>query len=80
MVMIKRFEWYCEWSVLTCRYFNLILIPTLDLFVDNQMNETWIDNEGKIHLSHVGIGLLFQWLGVTLGVQVNFKTNKPLIL
>jgi hypothetical protein len=42
-----------------------------------QMNETWIHNNGDLIPSTIGIGLAFRWLGLNIGIQINFKTNKP---
>jgi hypothetical protein len=42
-----------------------------------QMNETWIDNNGDFIPSTIGIGLAFSWLGLNIGGQISFKTNKP---
>lgn len=75
----KRFEWWGGLHYLTCKYLDIALFPSLDFFIDAQMNETfdWKDENG-IHESYVGIGLHFDWLGFNVGFQINFKTNKPL--
>jgi hypothetical protein len=75
----KRFERWGGFHFTSCRYFDIMLLPAFNFFIDSQMNETfdWGDNEG-IHESYIGIGLHFDWLGFNAGFQINFKTNKPL--
>lgn len=74
----KRFEGGIEYYLQSCRYFNIELLPSLGLFVDNQMNETF-KTEDTLYESYVGIGLWFNWLGLNIYFQINFKTNKPLL-
>ena len=73
----ERFEGWVEYHLLHSKFFNVELLPSLSFFVDMQMNETWVDNNGDLIPSTVGIGIAFSWLGFNIGGQINFKTNKP---
>ena len=73
----ERFEGWLEYHLLYSKFFDVELLPSLSFFVDMQMNETWVDNNGDIIPSTIGIGLAFRWLGLNIGIQINFKTNKP---
>lgn len=74
----KRVDGWFEYHLWNCRYFTIELIPSLTFFIDAQMNETFKTEEGNLIESYVGIGLAFNWLGLNIGGQINFKTNKPL--
>lgn len=73
----ERFEGWLEYCLLHSKFINIELLPSLSFFVDMQMNETWVDNNGDLIPSTIGIGLAFSWLGLNIGGQINFKTNKP---
>jgi len=74
----KRFEGWFNWNPYTCRFFSIELLPSIGFFVDNQFNETFVTCAGDLFEAHVGIGFDFSWLGLGMGFQINFKTNKPL--
>jgi hypothetical protein len=73
----ERFEGWLEYHLLYSKSFDIELLPSLSFFIDRQMNETWIDNNGDLIPSTIGVGLAFRWLGLNIGIQINFKTNKP---
>lgn len=73
----ERVEGWLEYCLLHSKFINIELLPSLSFFVDMQMNETWVDNNGDLIPSTIGIGLAFSWLGLNIGGQINFKTNKP---
>ena len=73
----ERFEGWLEYHLLYYKSFDIELLPSLSFFIDRQMNETWIDNNGDLIPSTIGVGLAFRWLGLNIGIQINFKTNKP---
>jgi len=78
-ISFKRFEGSVEYYVANCRFFTIELLPSLSFFIDKQMNETWVDSKGNLVKSYIGIGLTFNWLGLNMYFQINFKTNKPLL-
>lgn len=61
-----------------CRYLSILLIPSLSLDIDNQMNSTWKASDGTIYPSVVGVGMEIRWLIFYASFELNFKTNKPL--
>ena len=73
----ERFEGWLEYRLLYSKFFDVELLPSLSFFIDMQMNETWVDNNGDLIPSTIGRGLAFRWLGLNIGIQINFKTNKP---
>lgn len=73
----ERFEGWLEYRLLHSKFIDIKLLPSVSFFVDTQMNETWIDNNGDLIHSTIGVGLAFSWLGLNIGGQINFKTNKP---
>ena len=74
----ERFEYFLQYHLYSYEYFTINLLPMLCFFVDKQMNETWVSGDGILYESYIGIGFHFDWLGLSMGFQVNFKTNKPL--
>ena len=71
-----RFEFYAGMNT-GCRYLCIVLIPSISIDVNNQMNSTWRTQDGILYESEVGISMEFRWIVFYISFGVNFKTNKP---